>query len=1209
MAIIVTRETGATALNRPLTNTEVDNNFINLNADIIKAQSDISTGAGIPKITGITITDSSYTATGANSLDSTGGYIKITGTGFTSGCQVLVNNSYASSVTFISSTEVRAQLPPLSGGSYVLYLVLIDGSVAIKVGALSYSQSPTWSTTSPLSTGINVNIQLQATSDSTVVYSVASGSTLPTGLTLTSGGLLSGSVGSLLDDTTYTFTINATDLENQLTPKVFSVNISAGDYYFNKVSLLLKTTNLTTQQNNTFLDSSTNNFSIARNGTPTQGSRTPYWPNGQWSNYFNGSGDYIQIGSTPGPITPLITAGAVLTIEAWVYPTSLRAGSLTYTFPCILGLGSTYFNFGVDNGLPKVYSYSSGGQNAVTSSTAVKVNTWSHIAAVFNGSGSNNLKIYVNGVLSATGTFSSLTWAAGSGGNNLYIGREESNPATSSWLGYISNLRIVNSATYTSNFTPSTTPLTPIANTTLLTCQSNRFRDNSSNNFTLTPTNTPQVQTFQPFFPADAYTPVLHGGSGYFNGSTDYLSAASNAALGVGSLDFTIETWVYFTDVTGFQVVFDARTAQPSQSPLVTLQNTSRFQYLWNGVSFVNFGPATLSPFTWYHVAVVRSAGVHTGYVNGVSYSLSTTDAAGVASASIIVGARTVGGAADYLKGYLSNFRMVEGTAVYTGAFTPPTLAPLATTGPASAASYSSTTNVNTSFAAANTSLLLNFTNAGIYDASAQNVISTQDNAQVNSVQYKWSPTSIKFDGSTDCLTIPANYTGQFGTSNFTIEFWQYYSNLAGYQTIMSTGYVGGAVAGGWLIQTGNGDGKINFYYQAPSGVLVAAETGTTVVAETWYYIAIVKSGSTTTIYRNGTAVGSGSDTRNYSANQVLSIGGGSNTGFNNYWFNGYIQDVRITKGINRTKVTTVPSREFPNQGSLPVPLSQTPTQTTSVEFLVVGGGGASGSNQLVDYLYYIAGGGGAGGFRQGNYTVSASTSYQVTVGEGGSSSSIAANRKGKDSQFHTIVSTGGGAGGEYGSSSTTGGSGGGQVTYNGPGSAGNTPAITPIAGETTTVQGYSGGSSPQFGEGGGGGGGGAGAEGIRGNGAGGTPGGNGGNGLTSSITGTSVYYAGGGGGSGYSAFDFNRGSGGLGGGGIGSYAASPGAPGTDGLGGGAGGGSRLAGGRGVVIIAYSNTISNLLSVTGTLTYTLDTDTRTGYRIYTFTSGSGTISW
>jgi hypothetical protein len=168
----------------------------------------------------------------------------------------------------------------------------------------------------------------------------------------------------------------------------------------------------------------------------------------------------------------------------------------------------------------------------------------------------------------------------------------------------------------------------------------------------------------------------------------------------------------------------------------------------------------------------------------------------------------------------------------------------------------------------------------------------------------------MKFDGTGDYLTMPANLTGTFGTGNFTIEFWQYYSSLTNYQTIMQTGYVGGSVSGGWIIQTGNGDGKINFYYM-PTTTLIAAESGTVTTA-VWYHVAIVKNGSTLTIYRNGTSVGSGSDTNNYSANVLLSIGGGSSSGFNNYWVNGYMQDVRITKGVARyTSNFSVPTAEF----------------------------------------------------------------------------------------------------------------------------------------------------------------------------------------------------------------------------------------------------------------------------------------------------------
>jgi hypothetical protein len=55
-----------------------------------------------------------------------------------------------------------------------------------------------------------------------------------------------------------------------------------------------------------------------------------------------------------------------------------------------------------------------------------------------------------------------------------------------------------------------------------------------------------------------------------------------------------------------------------------------------------------------------------------------------------------------------------------------------------------------------------------------------------------------------------------------------------------------------------------------------------------------------------------------------------------------------------------------------------------------------------------------------------------------------------------------------------------------------------------------------------------------------------------------------------------------------------------------------MPGGSGVVIIAYEDTKSNLTSITGTLTptsLTPDTTSRPGYKVYTFTGGTGTVSW
>lgn len=70
-------------------------------------------------------------------------------------------------------------------------------------------------------------------------------------------------------------------------------NVAVGEAYFVYNSLLLSANGTNLAQNNTFLDSSASNFTVTRNGNPTQGSFSPYGNN--WSNYFNGSGDSLRI--------------------------------------------------------------------------------------------------------------------------------------------------------------------------------------------------------------------------------------------------------------------------------------------------------------------------------------------------------------------------------------------------------------------------------------------------------------------------------------------------------------------------------------------------------------------------------------------------------------------------------------------------------------------------------------------------------------------------------------------------------------------------------------------------------------------------------------------------------------------------------------------------------------------------------------------------
>ena len=264
----------------------------------------------------------------------------------------------------------------------------------------------------------------------------------------------------------------------------------------------------------------------------------------------------------------------------------------------------------------------------------------------------------------------------------------------------------------------------------------------------------------------------------------------------------------------------------------------------------------------------------------------------------------------------------------------------------------------------------------------------------------------------------------------------------------------------------------------------------------------------------------------------------------------------------------------------------------TSVEFLVIAGGGSGGGN--------VGGGGGAGGYRtsvgtsgrgagaEGNYSVPAS--FTVTVGGGGGPIS-----SGSASVMGGITSTGGGAGGTFGGGGAATGGAGGGAGANQSGASG------------TAAQGYDGAANSGSGAGNwrGGGGGGAG-----GNGAGGSGIGYGGAGQTNSITTASVTRAGGGGGGGFDGG--TPGSGGSGGGGGGGQTGSYGGNGTGNTGSGGGGTGNYpgtfagSGGSGIVIFRYSNTLRDITSISGGLGYSYANTG--GYKIYTFTSGTGTVT-
>lgn len=160
------------------------------------------------------------------------------------------------------------------------------------------------------------------------------------------------------------------------------------------------------------------------------------------------------------------------------------------------------------------------------------------------------------------------------------------------------------------------------------------------------------------------------------------------------------------------------------------------------------------------------------------------------------------------------------------------------------------------------------------------------------------------FDGASDYITTPNHTDLEISSSEtWKIMFTMRFNSKAGFQTIVSKGYAPLATANSWLLQTDNGNGRLIFYtINAGGGTgAIATESSGTINTGQDYDIEIERfqSGADfyTRIMRNSVQVAisaANAGNHNLDSNTQMVIGGGSATGFNNFWYNGWIKDFRF---------------------------------------------------------------------------------------------------------------------------------------------------------------------------------------------------------------------------------------------------------------------------------------------------------------------------
>jgi len=650
------------------------------------------------------------------------------------------------------------------------------------------------------------------------------------------------------------------------------------DDEFNRVSFLSHFDGANNGVNNVFDDGSASNHTITAAGNVTQGSFGPFSrPDGEWGVSFDGDSDYLQVAAS----SDFDFGTGDFTFECFFFKSDVG----NYEYLMSFGNNSESTNsigLYIDDQVLGVYNNA-----AITASTTINLNKWYHVAVVRI---SSTLKIYLDGVEIKSASVS--TDISSPGGMNIANWRLAGDAQY--FNGVISNARVVKgTGVYTGNFTPSTSKLTAITNTKLLTCQSNRFVDNSATGHTVTPYATSAVTAFGPILTSKVYNPAVNGGSLYndVNVNGNYLSAADSADWNLGSGNYTVECWAYATAQGSFNKLvgqWPYEGTNAANSWILETVGTDVEAYAIIGGSAVLIAQgAAFTINAWHHVALVRNGNNHNIYIDGVAGS--TTSNSGTyynGTGALEVGSFSSLGGGSW-DGYITDVRVVKGTAVYTSNFTPPT-APLT--------------------AITNTKLLLNMADGQAIDSAAQNILTLFGNAKISTGQAKFGDTSLYLDGTGDAAQIATTTSAfAFGTGDYTVEMWLYLTAVNANDQIFDMRTADSSVNPGSYL---DGSARPNLYISGG----VRLTSGTAISANTWTHFAICRAAGTTRIFQAGQVTGTlTSDTYNIVAGKLMLGARFNSAGTNNA--QGYWEDVRVSNMARFTSNFTPATEPFADKG------------------------------------------------------------------------------------------------------------------------------------------------------------------------------------------------------------------------------------------------------------------------------------------------------
>lgn len=416
-------------------------------------------------------------------------------------------------------------------------------------------------------------------------------------------------------------------------------------------------------------------------------------------------------------------------------------------------------------------------------------------------------------------------------------------------------------------------------------------------------------------------------GSMYFDGTTDWIAVTNTPDFYFNYSAFTIEAWIYINadsspDAGGsrhggiFGVNNPANTAVIS---FILVGNTTTtgtgflLEYMSGAAMTSRASAQAISKGAWHHVAVCSDDKSVRFYLDGVGYATTPLAMNIPYDATSIVSIGRASGFSTwerYFNGYINDLRVTRGVARYITDFTPsidavPTF-PYQPEGAIYGPGDSNYTSVVLLLHSEGFEGGTTFVDSG----PAPKTFTAYGNAHISTTQSKFGGSSIYFDGSGDYLSTPTSTDFDFGTGDFTIECFIRPASIT--QSAIVVGRQD--PSNGMALQLVQVNSGITLTTRSQGGGTVYTFNGGTSLTSTgWHHIAATRQSSTARLWIDGVLVGSQADPSVLNCSRPLTIGIGDDTTLF-FPYTGYVDDVRITKGVARyTAAFAAPTTPFEN--------------------------------------------------------------------------------------------------------------------------------------------------------------------------------------------------------------------------------------------------------------------------------------------------------